>query len=400
MNLEFGLLLVLLFQCLFAGLNLLFFLPLRPKRSPAAATSVARVSVLVPARNEATNLQGLLASLVLQDDNNFEVIVLDDHSQDATLEVIRGFALDDSRILPLTGEDLPKGWLGKNFACFQLARAASGEILIFTDADTVWASDGVRLIREAFERTQADALSAWPKQVCNDPLSSLIQPLQQWSLLTFLPMWFVPMRVFPVAVAANGQLLAFRKAAYRRIGGHERVRGSVIEDMSLARLLKRNGGKFVLLNAAGVVQTHMYQTIQETWAGYAKNAYPAFGANPVALFLVLVLNLSLYVLPWLLLVFNPKLETAFLVFLSLVPRVLADLVARYDLRWSIFHPVSVLAWTCICLQSVLWYTTGKVTWKGRQYDLRKPAKTLLTKHPSLLETTEFTHRQNINHEIS
>ena len=393
MNLEFGLLLVLVFQCLFAGLNLLFFLPLRPKRSPAAAPWVSRVSLLVPARNEASNLQRLLASLVLQDDDNFEVIVLDDHSQDATLEVIRGFALDDSRILPLTGEDLPKGWLGKNFACFQLSRAASGEILIFTDADTVWASDGVRLIREAFEHTKAGALSAWPKQVCRDPLSSLIQPLQQWSLLTFLPMWFVPMRAFPLAVAANGQLLAFRKAAYVQIGGHASVRRSVIEDMSLARLVKRSGGKFVLFNACGVVRTHMYQNIQETWAGYAKNAYPAFGANPIALFLVLIFNLGLYVLPWFWFALHPKPETLLLVIFSLVPRVLADVVAGYDLRLSIFHPISVLAWTCISLQSVLWYVTGKVIWKGRQYDLRKPTKALQSKHPSLLDTAEFKAKQ-------
>jgi hypothetical protein len=206
-------------------------------------------------------------------------------------------------------------------------------------------------------------------------------------------MWFVPLRAFPLAVAANGQLLAFRKALYQQIGGHAQVRGSVIEDMSLARLVKRRGGKFVLLNAAGVVRTHMYQTIQETWAGYAKNAYPAFGANPLALFLVLFFNLGLYVLPWFWLALHPQPEVLLLVVLSLVPRVLADLVAGYDLRLSIFHPVSVLAWTCISLQSVLWYITGKVTWKGRQYDLRKPAKDLRSKHPSLLDTAEFKPRQ-------
>ena len=391
MNLELGLLWLLAFQSGFAALNLVFFVPLRKKKQ-IIQSPLARVSVLIPARNEAHNLERLLSSLQSQDDHNFEVIVLNDHSQDTTLEVIRRFALEDSRILPLNGQDLPQGWLGKNFACDQLSRAANGEILIFTDADTVWASDGVRLIRETFEQTRADALSAWPEQVCRDPLSRLIQPLQQWSLLTFLPMWFVPMRAFPLAVAANGQLLAFRKAVYQRIGGHASVRGSVIEDMSLARLVKRSGGKFVLLNAAGVVQTHMYQSIQETWMGYAKNAYSAFGANPIALFLVLSFNLGLYVLPWLLLIVSPRLETLLLVMLSLIPRFLADRVARYDLRWSILHPVSVLAWTCISLQSVFWYMTGQVIWKGRQYDLRKPTQTLQTKHPSLLETAEFTPR--------
>jgi chlorobactene glucosyltransferase len=370
MNLELGLFMVLGFQCVFAGLNVLFFVPLR-KKIKVTPQDASRVSVLVPARNEARNLERLLSSLTAQDDRNFEVIVLDDHSSDASLEVVRRFASEDSRIVALSGQDLPPGWLGKNYACFQLSRVASGEILIFTDADTVWATDGIRLIRETFLRTQADALSAWPEQECHDPLSRLIQPLQQWSLLTFLPMWFVPIRAFPLAVAANGQLLCFRKDTYQRIGGHDKVRGSVIEDMSLARLVKRSGGKFVLLNAAGVVRTHMYSSFQETWAGYAKNAYPAFGANLVALFLVLVFNLGLYVMPWVLLVLKPTLETVLLVFLSLFPRVLADVVSGYDLRFSFFHPVSVLAWTCISFQSIFWYMTGRVHWKGRAYDLRQ-----------------------------
>ncbi len=385
MNLEFGLLLVLGFQAVFALLNLLFFSRLR-RKNKAMSQTISRVSVLVPARNEAGNLERLLSSLKHQDDQNFEVIVLNDHSSDGTLEVMRRFAKEDSRVLALSGRDLPSGWLGKNFACHQLAGAATGEILIFTDADTQWASDGVRLIREAFERTNADALSAWPEQACHDPLSSLIQPLQQWSLITFLPMWFVPMRAFPLAVAANGQLLCFRKNTYQNIGGHAAVQRSVIEDMGLARLVKRNGGKFVLLNAVGVVRTFMYSSFQETWAGYAKNAYPAFGANLLALFGVLSFNLILYVLPWLLLAFKPNLETGLLVLLSLCPRFLADVVSGYGWRLFVFHPVSILAWTAISLQSVFWYSTGRVRWKGRAYDLRPPSNGTAS---VLLETSEL-----------
>jgi chlorobactene glucosyltransferase len=389
MSLELGLWLLLGFQAGFALLNFPFFAPLR-RRNNLKSQSIPRVSVLVPARNEAGNLERLLASMHLQDDQNFEVIVLDDHSSDASLEVVRRFAVQDSRVVALSGQELPNGWLGKNFACHQLARAATGEILIFTDADTKWAADGVRLIRQAFERTTADALSAWPEQACHDPLSSLIQPLQQWSLITFLPMWFVPMRAFPLAVAANGQLLCFRKTIYQKIGGHAAVQRSVIEDMSLARLVKRNGGKFVLLNAVGVVRTFMYSSLQETWAGYAKNAYPAFGANLLVLFLVLSFNLILYVLPWLLLAFKPNLETGLLVVSSLFPRFLADVVSGYGWRLFMFHPVSILAWTCISLQSIVWYMTGRVRWKGRAYDLRQPAN---SNSVSLLETGEFPRRK-------
>ena len=127
-----------------------------------------KVSVLVPARNEKANLERLLPSLLAQDYANLEIFVLDDHSNDGTLEVIQRFAALDSRLQAVEGAILPSGWLGKPHACQQLSRAASGEILIFTDADTFWTADGVGLIVNAFASTRADALCAWPEQECRD----------------------------------------------------------------------------------------------------------------------------------------------------------------------------------------------------------------------------------------
>jgi chlorobactene glucosyltransferase len=335
-----------------------------------------KVSLLVPARNEAHNLEHLLPSLIGQDYANLEIIVLDDHSTDGTLEVIRKYAALDSRLLPLEGADLPRGWLGKPHACQQLSRDASGEVLIFTDADTHWSADGVRLIVNAFKSTQADALCAWPEQICTDPLSRLLQPLQQWSLMAFLPLALVPTRRFPVAVAANGQCLAFKREIYNKIGGHTGVRSSVIEDMALARNVKNARGRFQLFNAAGVIRTRMYASVSEAFQGYAKNVFPAFGASRLAFTAVMLLNLMLFVLPWLWLIAQPGLEPAFAVLLSLLPRTLSDRASHYPSGLSLLHPLAILAWVVVGLESWQRYRHGAVAWKGRSYDLREPAPTV------------------------
>jgi cellulose synthase/poly-beta-1,6-N-acetylglucosamine synthase-like glycosyltransferase len=323
--------------------------------------NLPKVSLLVPARNEASNLEHLLPSLIAQDYANLEIIVLDDHSDDGTLGVIRKYAALDSRLLPLEGADLPRGWLGKPHACQQLSRAASGELLIFTDADTLWSPDGVSLIVHAFAVTNADALCAWPEQECSDPLSSLLQPLQQWSLMAFLPLALVPARRFPMAVAANGQCLAFGREIYNRIGGHTGVSSSVIEDMALARNVKNARGRFQLFNAAGVIRTCMYAGVGEAFEGYTKNVFPAFGAS----------RLALFVAPWIWLITQPGLEPAFAVLLSLLPRTISDRASHYPNGLSLLHPLAILVWAVVGLESWHRYKRGTVSWKGRSYDLRE-----------------------------
>ena len=330
-----------------------------------------KVSLLVPARNEASNLEHLLPSLIAQEYANLEIIVLDDHSTDGTLAVIRRYAELDSRLLPLAGIDLPDGWLGKPHACQQLSRAASGELLIFTDADTLWTPDAVKLIVNAFATSNADALCAWPEQECSDPLSSLLQPLQQWSLMAFLPLALVPARRFPLAVAANGQCIAFRCETYTQIGGHGGVRSSVIEDMALARNLKNSLKRFGLFNAAGVIRTRMYGSVDKAFEGYAKNVFPAFGASPPAFTAVMFLNLILFVAPWIWLIVQPGLEPTFAVLLSLLPRALSDRASHYPNGLSLLHPIAILAWAVVGLESWHRYKQGTVTWKGRSYDLRE-----------------------------
>ncbi|MFN3267390.1 MAG: glycosyltransferase [Deinococcales bacterium] len=343
---------------LFALLNSRFWRTLTPRPSSL------KISVLVPARNEARNLERLIPSLLAQNAPNLEILVLDDRSEDDTTAVLERLA--DPRLHVLHGAALPEGWLGKNWACHQLAKAACGEVLIFTDADTTWQPFTAAAIAAQLEHS--DALCAWAAQEVHDPISKLIQPLQQWSLLAFLPLFFVPWRMFTVAVAANGQCLAFTKAMYQKIGGHQAVRHSIIEDMALARAVKKQRGRFSLQNGANAISTKMYNSSAEAFEGYAKNVYPAFGASRAAFFAAMAFNLLFYVLPWLLLPFWDLAPIA--IFCSLLARLLSDIKNRYSLLWTPLHPLGILLWGLIGLESLRRFEAGKIIWKGREYDLR------------------------------
>ena len=190
--------------------------------------------------------------------------------------------------------------------------------------------------------------------------------------MAFLPLALVPARRFPIAVAANGQCIAFRREMYNKIGGHTGVRSSVIEDMALARNVKLARGRFQLLNAAGVIRTRMYGSVHEAFEGYAKNIFPAFGASRLAFSAVMMMNLVLFVLPWLWFAFQPGLEPAFAILLGLLPRTISDHASRYSPGLSLLHPLAMFAWALVGLESWQRYRRGAVSWKDRSYDLREP----------------------------
>jgi glycosyltransferase involved in cell wall biosynthesis len=358
----------LIVQGVFAGfavLNAFFWRDLAPNLEPIV---FKRVSVLIPARNEARNLETLLPSLLESPLSTLEILVLDDRSSDDTAAVVQRFASLDPRVRPLAGLELPDGWLGKNWACHQLGQAATGDALIFTDADTRWDAGAPAAIARRLET--CDALCAWPRQAIADPISRLIQPLQQWSLIAFLPLFLVPVKGFTVAVAANGQCLAFTRFGYSLIGGHAAVKRDVLEDMALARAVKRAGLRFGLLNGANAIETRMYSSASEALNGYAKNVYPAFGGTAPAFIAAAAFNLALGVAPLVWLISSWTLEALICLLLSLAARVVSDWRCGYDLRFTALHPLGLLVWLWIGLLSMQRFKAGKVSWKGRSYDLR------------------------------
>ncbi len=372
------LILPLVLLAVFTILNSILFRSLRHYRN-IKLEHQPKVSLLIPARNEEQNLELLLPTLVTQDYANLEIIVLNDHSTDKTLGVAQKYAARDSRLHVIEGTELQSGWFGKPNACRQLGEAASGEILVFTDADTLWQPDAISLCVKAMHATNADAMCAWPEQILSGWFSSLVQPWMTWSVLALLPVWLIPDPKHKLIVSANGQMLAFRKDCFSSINGFEPVKHSILEDMGLARNVKAQNLRFVLLNGLGSVKCKMYSSTSDTFDGFAKAAFVGLGSSVPALFVSILFFAWLFLAPWIWL-FAALLSGSSLtlplvaVLLSLLGRFVADLEFGYPLYLWVQQPLSMIGWAVIAIASWRRYRKGETSWKGRVYDLKNGSK--------------------------
>ena len=266
------------------------------RKPPSDPPPIAeRVSILLPVRDEAHRVAPCLSAVLDQQGlRAAEVLILDDRSTDGTADLVRRIAGDRVRLL--TGASLPTGWLGKPWACAQLAAAATGDVLVFLDADVVLAPDAlarsVTLLRDA----GLQLVSPYPRQIAATPAERLVQPLLQWSWLTFLPLRVAERSSRPSLAAANGQLLCVDATAYGAAGGHSAVRGQVIDDVALLRAVTSSGGRGVVVDGTDLARCRMYDGWAELREGYSKSLHAAFSSRVGALLAGGLLAL-LYVVP-------------------------------------------------------------------------------------------------------
>jgi glycosyltransferase involved in cell wall biosynthesis len=252
-------------------------------RRPVPSPLTEQVSVLVPARDEAHQVEVCVQSLLGQ--SVHEVLVLDDGSVDGTADVAR-----TAGATVLDGAPLPRGWLGKPFACQQLADAADSRstILVFVDADVALAPGAVGAAVGVLG--DLDLVSPYPRQEAPGA-TRLVQPLQQWSWLTFLPLRWAERSRRTSLTAATGQFLVVRRAAYDRAGGHAAVRDEVAEDLALLRNLKRAGGRGVVVDGTDLATCRMYDDWAALREGYGKSLRELPAAVPVAMALLYLMPL-------------------------------------------------------------------------------------------------------------
>lgn len=278
------------------AVNLAMFPALRA----AAAGAPGRrpvTSVLVPARDEAHRLPATLAGLRAQD--VAEILILDDESADDTASVVEQAAAADLRIRLLRGTPVPVSWTGKNWACQQLADAARGELLVFCDADVTLAPGALDAVWSGMDSQRADVFSVFPRQRTVTPGERLLVPLIDEVLMAFLPH---PLLRVPVvaAAAANGQLLAFGRVAYRALGGHAAVAGELVEDMAMARHVRGMGWSLGLALGGDLISARMYHGYRESVRGFGKSLRDAHGGSDMAMAAALGWHILAYTAPWLL----------------------------------------------------------------------------------------------------
>ena len=332
-------------------------------RIPVAQRTGRQVSVLLPVRDEAPRVGPCLRSLLAQEGVDLEVVVLDDGSVDGTADVVRRVADGDPRVRLLPGRALTPGWLGKPHACQQLADAAArtSDVLVFVDADVVLAPGAVAATVALLDDTGLDLACPYPRQEAPGA-TRLVQPLLQWSWLTFLPLRLAERSPRPSLSAANGQLLAVRRDAYDRAGGHAAVKGEVVEDVALLRALKRTGGTGGVVDGTELATTRMYGSWSELVDGYGKSLWTLPAPT-------LVLLGALYVLPPVAALTGSRAGLVGYAAGVAGRAVAASRTGGRALPDALAHPVSVGALLWLAARSRLDRRRGRLSWKGRPLEV-------------------------------
>lgn len=353
-----------------------------PADAPPAAP---RVSIVLPARNEAMNIAACVRSICASTWPDLELIVVDDHSTDGTGDLARAAANGDSRVRVIEAPDLPSGWFGKQWACHSGAQVATGALLLFTDADTRHAPDLVTRMVRLRARRGVELLSVAGRQDMETVWERAVQP----SVFVMLLARYGGARQLEEAthahaVVANGQCFMLSRAAYDALGGHEAVRAYVVEDVMLAQAVHAHGGRVSLGFGVAQLRTRMYDGLGPLIRGWRKNLYaggrhamgggapgrllyplvllsfPLSVAGPVVVLLVaaLVLLRGGDAASWLVWSFIASAAT-FAAF-AIANR------ANGDSAWrALLAPLGGLILLAICLQAIA--RGDRVEWKGRAY---------------------------------
>jgi len=323
------------------------------------------ISVLIPARNEEERIGKLLESLSNQTYPIAEINILNDHSTDKTVEVVNSFKSKINNLRLIDGKELPTGWLGKNWACQQLAENTKGDFLLFLDADVYLENDAVKSLATILSKNKLDMLSVFPTQKIGSIGEWLVVPLMNWILLSLLPLRQVFVSKNKSFVAANGQTILINKSVYGKIGGHSAVKDDPVEDMGIARAIKRNNFKMMTLLGDKQIFCSMYKDFSSAVEGYKKNFYPGFKMNPILFLSMVAILFTIVLLPLVGLFFSDLFIWTLM--LVVINRIVVSLLSQQNLFYNILlHPLQFLVMLYVGVISVIQTRRKGLSWKGRR----------------------------------
>ena len=337
---------------------------------PAARSP--RVSILIPARNEASGIKGCIEDALQSETIDLEVIVLDDHSTDETAVIVDRIAEDHGNIQLIKGQALPENWNGKQYACYQLAQAAQGEYFLFIDADVRLRPNGIRHLLNYCHDRDLDLLSAFPRQEMKTWLECGILPLMHLILLGYLPFSRMRASKDPAYAAGCGQLFLAKREAYQASGGHKTIRNSRHDGLMLPRIFRLANRSTDVIDGTEIATCRMYHHATEVLRGVLKNAHEGI-AKPklIALFTVLLLGPTL--IPATTLLWGLIEPNSLLFALSLAALLIAHLprcitAMRFKQSWAAipFHVPAVILFVALQWIALFYHSLGyTIAWRGR-----------------------------------
>ena len=345
--------------------------------APTARSAGVAVTVCIPARNEAANIEACVRSALACGGAEVEVCVYDDQSTDGTGEILRRLAAEDPRVRIVPTHALPVGWNGKMWGCDRMGRAARGTWVLFTDADVRLAPACLSDTLAAAESLRCDLLSTVPRQLTGSWSEDAVVPLIHYVLLGYLPMGRMRATLDPAASAGVGQFLFARREAWLAIDGYTRFPGTMHDGIRMPREFRRSGLRTDLFDGTALAEVRMYRGLPQVWRGFAKNAYEGLG-SPWLLLLVTALHVFGQVAAWAIVAgaavaaalglavhVVPATLAAVALLLQLAHRIMLRRAFGHSWRAVLLHPVGLAMLTAIQWHSLWLSARGRREWRGR-----------------------------------
>ena len=359
------------FYTLMTALNMTIF---RAPPDGVSRNDRPRVSLLIPARNEAAGIEAAVDAALASRGVELEVVVLDDASEDDTAERVARRAESDPRVRLIHGAGLEAGWNGKQYACWQLAAAAEHDLLIFIDADVRVDREALALTCGYMRRYDLDLASGFPRELTVGAGETLLVPMIHVLLLGYLPLAFSRLISSPALAAGCGQLIAVSRYAYEASGGHAAIRTTMHDGLRLPRMVRRAGFNTDVFDASDMARCHMYAGLKEAWNGFSKNAVEGM-ATPIALPVWTILLAGGHVAPFVLLLTALIAGATSAVWLSAAAvtciwstRGALALRYRQAAIGVLLHPIAVIVMLALQWRALLKAGRGRATvWRGRTY---------------------------------
>jgi len=351
------------------------------RKEEADLDEQALISILIPARNESSSIEICLQSLTAQTYKNLEILVLDDHSSDNTFDVVDSYRKMDSRVSVIKGSDLQSGWIGKHWACHQLSGVASGDYLLFVDADTSLRPDAILIAKTLGSLQNNDLVTFMPYRSKTCVLEYFLFPFIDWIIVSWLPLKLSQKLKISFMSASFGQFMFFKRKAYIGCGGHEAIKDIPTDDMELGRRVKRTGFGWGLYDGVDLIETTSYSSSIETLLGISRSLFPVLSHSftVLILFSVCLMGLGFYPIYYIftnvLLTYSglsTDLGLAIVAFSSVL--ISWGMICRSFSHGIVsvpLYPLSIAMMILTAFHSMASYSLGLTAWKGRTVKVKK-----------------------------
>ncbi|PYQ27585.1 MAG: hypothetical protein DMF56_19590 [Acidobacteria bacterium] len=328
-----------------------------------------KISVVIPARDEERTIEKTVRALLAQTYRELEIIVVNDRSTDATGEILAN--IEDARLVVVENSEPPHGWLGKPWALHQGSQHANGELLLFMDADVYYAPEAIAAAVAEIEDRGVPMITLLPFFEMHGFWENIAMPNLAMFAFTLMPLWLVNRTRIAALGLGGGTGNLVRRADYDACGGHEALRGAVVDDVGLARLFRLRGRRTEVILADDLVSIRMYHGLGEIVRGFTKNGFAIVGRNYFVAILALLFGFFISLLPYGLALTSDFTSVATVILITLT-RLVLFVVLGYGAINALFgHPLMIAVWSWIMLRSI-WLTgiRREIEWRGRRYDAK------------------------------